>query len=305
MGAVRYISHKDIDEKKWDACIAHSPQGLVYAYSWYLNIMSPEWAALVLEDYDVVMPLTGRRKWGIHYLYQPAFCAELGVFSKEEISADVVLSFLQQIPLRYQYIDICLNRSNRCEWDGHPFTLRRNYILPLKASYTEIYTHYSENHRRNLKKAVRNGLRFDDKIDIHIALALSRTKLEGISSYSDQDWKGLEQLFSKGLSQQAACCVGVRDRDDQLLSAALFFYSHNNWYYIVAGTTKEGKVMGASHFLVDQFICQHAGTETFLDFEGSDVDSVALFYKGFGAEDMSYPSLVVNRLPIWIRWMKA
>ncbi len=40
-----------------------------------------QWDALVLDDYQAVMPLTWRSKFGIRYLYQPAFTQQTGIFS--------------------------------------------------------------------------------------------------------------------------------------------------------------------------------------------------------------------------------
>lgn len=304
MGSIQYIAHNHIDQQKWDACIGQSSQGLVYAYSWYLNIMSPCWHALVLGDYEAVMPLTGRQKWGISYLYQPAFCAELGIFSKASVSEELILDFLENIPARYQYIDICLNRNNIFQLANYPFKLRRNYILSLDSSYELLSYHYSENHTRNIKKAKKNGLLFDMGNDINKAIELSRVQPKNVSSYLNHEWISFEQLFHVGLSRQAAACAYVSDTHGNLLSAAIFFYSHHTWFYMAAGTTKEGRNLGASHFLIDQFIHQHAGTHVYLDFEGSDVDSVALFYRGFGSVNKPYPSLLVNRLPFWLRWLK-
>jgi hypothetical protein len=64
--------------------IARSFNGIVYAYSWYLDIVSPGWDALVKDDYKSVMPLTWRKKYGIKYLYQPFFTQQLGVFSSDK-----------------------------------------------------------------------------------------------------------------------------------------------------------------------------------------------------------------------------
>ena len=55
---IKYLEHEEIDLKKWDATIDASPNGMVYAKSWYLDIVSPGWEGLVNEDYNAVFPLT-------------------------------------------------------------------------------------------------------------------------------------------------------------------------------------------------------------------------------------------------------
>lgn len=81
---ITYLTHNQIDKQRWDDCIKQSPNGNVYALSWYLDIVHPRWEALVEDDYVSVMPLTGNRKCGISYPFQPFFVQQLGVFSKED-----------------------------------------------------------------------------------------------------------------------------------------------------------------------------------------------------------------------------
>ena len=78
-----YKQRKEIDEAKWDKCISKASNGLIYAYSYYLDGMADNWDALVLNDYEVVMPLPWRKKFGFYYLYQPAFTAQLGLFGRD------------------------------------------------------------------------------------------------------------------------------------------------------------------------------------------------------------------------------
>src|SRR5258708_37472695 len=107
---IKYLEHKSIDKKKWDDCIANSSNGMVYGSSWFLDIVSPGWNALIDDDYNAVMPLTWRKKYGFHYLHQPFFTQQLGIFSIEKKIPDRTANeFLKAIPGRYRFIEIQLN----------------------------------------------------------------------------------------------------------------------------------------------------------------------------------------------------
>lgn len=56
-----FLQHQAIDKQKWDSCIKECGNGMTYAYSWFLDIVSPGWAALVEDDYSAVFPLTQRK----------------------------------------------------------------------------------------------------------------------------------------------------------------------------------------------------------------------------------------------------
>jgi hypothetical protein len=58
------------------------------------------------------------------------------------------------------------------------------------------------------------------------------------------------------------------------------------------------------HFLFDNIIYQFAGHNMFLDFEGSEIESIARFFKGFGSDKVNYYRLKLNRLPFFLKWMK-
>ena len=49
-GNIQYLSHEQIDKAKWDQCIDNASNGLIYAYSFYLDTMADNWDALVLND---------------------------------------------------------------------------------------------------------------------------------------------------------------------------------------------------------------------------------------------------------------
>jgi hypothetical protein len=304
MDEIQYIKHSHIDFTKWDACIDRAPDGLLYARSYFLNEMSPGWDALVMGDYEAVMPLTHRHKWSVSYLYQPAFCAELGVFSTSILTKEQLHAFLAQIPSSFRYIDICLNRGNVFDHSAYPFRYRKNYILSLAESYATIAQKYALNHRRNIKKAQNAQLFFDDNIPVHESVAIAHETIKEVSNITVRDYQSFIRVFEYAYKRRQAVSAGVRDDKGILLSVAVFFFYKNTWYYLLAGSTQKGRQLGAAHFLIDQFIARYSSTASFIDFEGSDMPSLAFFYGGFGAKEIAYPALILNRLPLWIRWLK-
>ena len=55
---IRYVTRAELDVQLWDNCITNASNGLIYAYSFYLDTIAKQWDALVLDDYRMVMPLT-------------------------------------------------------------------------------------------------------------------------------------------------------------------------------------------------------------------------------------------------------
>ncbi len=304
MQQINYIPHPEIDKTKWDNCIDHSVNGLIYSYSWYLDAMADQWDALVLNDYEAVMPLTWNKKYGIHYLFQPFFCASLGVFSKEKITKETVEAFLKAIPQKFKYFDIYLNQRNLFSVADYPLTERINYVLPLNKDYETISSAYRSNLKRNIKKAETGGLVVKEEIELNEIISLAKETMQRISAISDEQISRFSKVVAEAEKNQTIETIGIYSKAAELLASAVFLYSHSRWYYILVGNHPNGKTLGASHYLIDCFIKKHAATPTLLDFEGSDIRNLAFFYSSYGATEERYPALRMNRLPKLLRWMK-
>jgi hypothetical protein len=293
---IYYLHHKDIDKKKWDACIDKAANGLIYPYSFYLDAMSENWDALVADDYEKVMPLAWKKKYSIFYLYQPRFTASLGVFGND-ISAEVVILFLQNIPRKFKYWDFYLNKSNLFSLPEFPMYERHNYILPLTENYETIRKHYATSHQRNIKRSVQYGNTVKTQINIEEIIELSKIQSRNFSSLQDNDFSNFKSLFKYLKEQNQAVTYGVYSAQNKLVASCVFLFSHGRAYYILVGNHPDGKTSGASHLLIDAFIRDYSGTGIVLDFEGSSITSLAFFYKNFGAQLEKYPGIKMNKLP--------
>jgi len=293
---------KDIDDDKWNACIAGAPNGLIYSYTFYLDAMASNWDALIVNDYEAVMPLTWRKKWTFAYLYQPFLTAQLGVTGKG-ISGELVAECLKNIPHRFRFIDIALNYANVFGLSETPFLLRNNYVLNLQADYAVLNANYRQHIKRNIKKATAAGSCIDEELPFASIAALATKYTPGVKNHQPE-MERFRQLFESLKAQRKAVCRGVYSTDKNLLAAAVFLFWNNRAYYILAANNPESKRIGASHLLIDSFIKEHAGQNLLLDFEGSDVRGLAFFYASFGAQEEKYPALKLNRLPFYAKWLK-
>jgi hypothetical protein len=71
--------------------------------------VAQSWDALIWGDYEFVMPLTPKRKWGITYLYQPTFCQQLGIFPPAPDSVQKEFSQFLQKKFRFIQFNIIFN----------------------------------------------------------------------------------------------------------------------------------------------------------------------------------------------------
>ena len=300
---IKYLSRKEIDIVKWDLCIDKAANGLIYSYSFYLDHMARQWDALVLNDYETVMPLTWNRKYGIYYLFQPFLCSQLGVFGNN-LNNELLTSFLKSIPKKFRYWNISLNHGNVFRVNDFHLYERNNFILSLNKSYEEISSGYRENSKRNINKSKQLGcyLKKDFGADQVIQLAIEQMK-----NYSTAKAGGFDKFYNLYLflhKTQRAMTYGIFSATHELLASCIFFFSHSRAYYILVGNHANGKKAGASHALIDAFIKEHSGTELILDFEGSDIKNLAFFYSSFGAAEEKYPAIKLNKLPLLGRLFK-
>ena len=297
---ILYLQSHEINRSLWDNCINNACNRLVYAQSVYLDHMADNWDALVLDNYEAVMPLPWRRKSGFYYLYQPFLTAQLGLFSAS-VNKELLKKFLSAIPKKFSLWEFPLNHDNRFAIEGFELYERKNYILNLSPEYDLIIKNFRENTRRNIKRCLQYGCYGKNDIDIEDVISLAGYQNSPIRTSDIKNFKNLYKHFQE---KDQAICYGVFSSRHELIASAAFVFSYNRAYYILVGNHPNGRTLGASHLLIDHFIKEHSGNELFLDFEGSDIRNLAFFYSSFGAKEENYMAIRLNRLPWYVRVFK-
>lgn len=292
---ITYLTHEQIDKTLWDHCIAQAPNGLVYAWSWYLDIVHPGWDALVEVgdgNYLTVMPITHKRKYLINYLCQPFFVQQLGVFSTVPVTPETTQTFLKAIPEHHRLVEIRLNEKNLVETSWKGVELHANHLLDLDRTYSSLSFDYHNNTQRNLKKSLKYGLQLVEAVPIQKIISLFRNdRGTMVKHWGNAEYARLERLTAAAITSSNAFTYGVKTFDnDDIICGALFMVSHHRITFLFSGNSKVGKEVQAMSFLIDKVIQKYSGQPFVLDFEGSDDENLAHFYRGFGARLVNYPS---------------
>jgi len=302
---IRYLRHTEIDKALWDKTIAESANGLVYACSWYLDVLCPaQWDAIVEDDYKSVFPLPRRKKAGISYIYTPFFVQQLGAFSGIVPGGEKINLFLNAIPEEFRLVELNLNTCNHATCAGFHFVENQNFELSLAQPYEQLQRNYSENLIRNLRKTVGHSLLMnrDEQTGSIIDLFRSEKGME-IKHWGEKEYGVFKGLLSE-CSERGLLKVWGAYIENKLCAGIIFLVSPGRVIFLFSATNEIARASGAMARLIDRFINENAGRNLILDFEGSNEEGLARFYRSFGAQKTVYQRAVRNSLPGWINFLR-
>jgi len=297
---IRYLTHSQIDKKKWDECIRDAFNGIIYAYSWYLDIVSENWEALVDNDYERVFPLTVKKKWNINFLYQPLFAKQLGIISKSILTEDVVHLFLDAIPNKFRFGRISLNTLNKATEKNIRVIHLETFELDLIKPYENLYRGYSPDLKQILRDQVKPGFTVlkNIKPDPVIEL-LSDDRNKNTKSLTETGLNKLKRLSYLGIYKGMISTYGVYSIRNDFLAGAIIARSNKKMILLFSGQSKEGKDLKALVFLIDYILKEYAIQHLTLSVDTIFEQLPEGFYQNFGALQTVYPSVSFNRLPLF------
>jgi hypothetical protein len=300
---IEYHLHNEIDREQWDNCIRNSHGIKPYAYSWYLDIMSPGWEALVDDDYDSVFPIPCFDRFGIRYIATPIFLQQLGVFSPDKPASAKINEFLEYLPDNFRLIDLCIGQNINA--DGFSVTERANFELDLSGPYEKIRENFSAHCRRNIEVSAKmkhqlvSNITPEELVDLFV-----RNRGKDIKGIKGRDYQRLKNLMNFCLKNRKGRIVGVRSPGKRIISGIFIVETHGRKTLLFVVNTPEGREKRAGYFIVNEIIKTFASTRIRLDFAGSSVPSVASFMESFGSVNIPFYRIYRNRLFWPVRMMK-
>lgn len=288
---IQRLHRIDIVDDRWNEFIDQTPEGNVYAKTWFLDTIPQEWGALVALEGDKwvgVLPFQLKKKYGFSKVQQDAFTNELGIFhlSQYPEAVPALLKKFRRFPFISHYR---FNYKNPVPASGglppaHTFHLRLH--LPIG----ELRKGYSKNLERNLQKAKSRGIWVEKGNGVEPLIQLFKAnvhqKINGIEEYQ---YDLLRKIFSV-LSEKRLTKVFYAYTPDHLIaSGAMIVRSGDHLVYFFGASSEIGKKLNSQPFLLDSILAHYCHTDTVFDFEGGATAGLDRFYSSFGATRVDIP----------------
>ena len=292
---IKYIQREHLDEEKYNDCIENSIQSNSYAFSWYLDIVCDNWDVLVLDDYEAVMPIPWRKKYGIKYVYPPLWVLQLGVYSNEAINEN---EFLIHLFSTFKFVELRMNTHNNVELYSEFLQLKQCQKLVLNTTYSSILSKYRKDRKKDLQKATTADLieKWNDHPSNLIELFKNNIG-KRTPNIKENDYQNLEKLIAICIQKKVGEILAVYDKKNKLVASVFLLKHKNSITKLISSTNLKDRRNGANTFLIDRVIFKYHKDFSVFNFGGSSIKSVASFSKSFGAETEKYHQLKMNKLP--------
>lgn len=313
---IRSLTYKELDLTKWDKCIDASINGTIFGYSWYLNLVCENWEAIVLDDYEAIMPLPIGKKLNHPVVEAPCLVPQLGVFSPRLPGPETIDTFLAYLRANYRYIKIGLNKFNLLSDEKFKIKAGRSFTLDLIPSYAKLRNHFAYGIRKKIEAAqsekfsVMKGMQLEEFIRFKKNLTgrlsikadeMYYNKLRRLISFTILHRFGdLYGVYSGGNNLSAAmfviptpqritCLVGARSNDEEGDQAFLILMDH-----IIEKYSESNYTM---HLEILPFYTAFKLNIKSKSQVRNQIQYLFSTYPGLGAKLYNYPIIVYDNLP--------
>jgi hypothetical protein len=284
------LSNKQIDRSKWDDIVLQNPHLLFYNHSWYLDTVAPDWEIIYHQESDFSLPVPVRKKMGFRYVFTANFLQKVQLVGDGVPTLEIEKLFLEFLLQHYPHVHFTFQQSHPTEnyQDLKPQS-RRNIQAP------SAVLQYSISTQRNIRKA--------QKKEVEIQFGnITFSDIQELFIASRKDLKLPKDFFETGkvlfhqLQLKSQVIFAGAHYQRNLVAGAAFVLHKKNLTFLFSGNSAEGKKLGALHYLIHETLQQLSNQITSIDFEGSDNEGLARFYKSFGATEHVYLQLNKNAL---------
>ncbi len=274
---------------------------------WWLDAVSEshKWDVIIHRSGGIItgiLPYILKKKMGLTLITMPKLTPYLGPWIEYPVGQkyatqlsyekDVYTALIEQLP-KFDFFKQRLHSSianwTPFYWKGFKQTTRYTYILDDLESKDKIWEKFQTKIRTDIKKA-------KDRFKIEIKDDLPTEHLTTLSMKTFQR-QGQSFPYSKALLERVfnACARHKRgkafyavDPSNNIHAAIYVVWDDRTVYYLLGGTDSKLRQSGATSYLIWHAIQFAIASSKAFDFEGSMIEPVERFFRGFGGRLAPY-----------------
>jgi hypothetical protein len=270
---------------------------------WWLDAVAPgAWSEVVIANGGNVVarwPYIRRNRLGLTFFSQPPYTPTLGpaillpdgkYATQLAREKELLGGLLDELPAFHYMAQRFHNRMQNWlpfYWRGWQQTTRYTYVLDDLRDQEQTWSGLRENIRREIRKASRRlTLRTNTSIANVVAMQKKTFARQGDHPPDHDDV--LKRI--EAACHRRGCGRAFEAVDDagQVHSAIYVVWDERSAYYLLGGSDPELRNSGSHSLVMWEAIRFAATVSQRFDFEGSMIEPIERFFRGFGARQVPY-----------------
>lgn len=311
---VRLLHRCDLPEDVWNAFVEQSPQRSPYLRSWYLDVVWQGWSGILVYQGGklmAVMPLRVSKKYGLRYVFNPPLCQYTGIcFGNFQLKNEatwalkkkLVAAIVDAVPASVRLFSVNFSPSFDYPlpfyWKGYQLNTRFSYWLRNSEDKQAMFRSMDERTRTYINKARKSGLSVLFTQDVADIARLSKER----AAFAF-DYRLLYALWAVLLEKKMGHAIEVRDPVGRLHAGLVFLVDGEKLIHLFSAIDPAFRNLGGMSLAIWHTIEQAGPEISFHDFEGSMLEPVEKFFRGFNTSPVTYLQIKKNNFPRPVQWI--
>lgn len=280
----------------------------IFSQAWWLDAVAGEtWDVCLVEKGDEIiasMPYVIKKRYGFVLLSHPHLTQNLGPWLKPSQAKyskmlsqqkDLMQALIDQLP-KYDYFNQNWHYSQTnwlpFYWRGFEQTTRYTYVIDDLSNLDNVWDGFVATIRTNIRKAENKaGVKVNSELPIEDFIDLNEMTFSRQGMTMPYSKAFVKQLVEQAQKQNRCKWFIGQDGEGQNHAGVLIMWDDQSAYYLMGGGNPDLRNSGATGLCMWEAIKFASTVTNRFDFEGSMIEPIERFFRGFGAVQKPYFSV--------------
>lgn len=275
----------------------------IFQQPWWLEAVAPgQWKIIEVKQGDKVtaaLPYIIQKQFGLTLLIMPPLTQMLGPWiadipgkyatrlSREKELMNSLIGQLPPFDYFKQNFHYSIDNWLPFYWKGFEQTTRYTYVLEDLTDTDRLWNNFTGSTRREIRKAEKQ-VTVTKEHEPELIWGLHRRTLNRKNASTREDFELFSRIFEASTSRNQGQLFMARDAGENIHAALFLVWDRHSAYYLMGGAADRFRTSGAQSLLMWEAIKFASDKTNTFDFEGSMLEPVERFFRGFGARQRPY-----------------
>ncbi len=276
----------------------------LYCRPWWLDLVCGKdgWDVVVVQKGDklvAALPYVMHKKFGLKVISSPRFTQHLGIWiapstaktaKRLKTEKDIVVELIKKLPKHNVFFQcFSSNFTNWLPlyWLGFEQTSKITYRITDLSDIEAVWANTNANIKTDVRKAKKTlEITSNRSFEEFYALLVQTFQRQG--KPCPFDFSSLQRVVDGTISRNAGRLFFAVDEEDKIHAAVFIIWDKKCGYYLMSGANPDLRNSGAGSLCLWEAISFCSTVTEAFDFEGSMVEGIERFFRGFGGEQVTY-----------------